>query len=91
MMEQYSNLKDVYIDGVERPVQRSSSYKNQEMDYSGKKKRHTKKNIVITSRTRILALSSTDPGSVHDLTVLRKAEFLEGVDDTTLWVDSGFQ
>jgi hypothetical protein len=56
ILEQYPEMKDIFIDGVERVVQRSSSYKNQKKDYSGKKKKHTKKNIAITSETMILAI-----------------------------------
>jgi hypothetical protein len=40
--------KDIFIDGTESPIQRSSDNEKQKESYSGKKKAHTRKNIVIT-------------------------------------------
>ena len=37
------NSKEIFVDGTERPIQRPSNKKEQKRNYSGKKKRHTKK------------------------------------------------
>src|SRR3954453_6672430 len=56
------------IDGTERPIRRPQDPERQRNDYSGKKKRHTKKNIVITEKStgKILGLGKTQAGSRHD-------------------------
>jgi len=54
------------LDGVERPVRRPKDNERQKKNYSGKKKRHSVKNLIVTSQGRIKGLSRTAPGSVHD-------------------------
>jgi Helix-turn-helix of DDE superfamily endonuclease/DDE superfamily endonuclease len=59
---------DLIVDGVERPRQRPKNRKKQVLHYSGKKKLHTDKNIVLvrTRSKRVSYLSPTLPGVVHD-------------------------
>lgn len=61
-------LREVLIDGAERPVRRPKNPDEQKRNYSGKKKRHGKKNIVVSQRRtrRVLFLSPTAPASAHD-------------------------
>jgi len=54
------------LDGVERPIRRPKDKDEQKKDYSGKKKAHRKKNLVVSSRRKIVYLGETSPGSVHD-------------------------
>src|SRR5512142_1290356 len=56
------------IDGTERPIRRPQDSPRRRDDYSGKKKRHTKKNVVITDKPtgKILGLGQTRAGSRHD-------------------------
>ena len=55
----FPGVKEVLLDGVERPTIRSKKTKVQGKHYSGKKKRHMRKNIVITdSKKRILVLTT---------------------------------
>ena len=56
----------------------------QKEHYSGKKKRHTLKNTLVTEskRRRILALGATVPGSVHDKTDLSATGFVEHMPGT---------
>ena len=69
----FPGAKEVFIDGTERPVQRSKNKEKQKENYSGKKKRHTRKNIVITDkRKRVGFLGRTVPGKENDFTVLKK-------------------
>jgi len=67
MLESCPDLEFI-IDGTERPIQRPKDKKRQKEFYSGKKKRHTIKNNVITDKRtkKIKALSDTKEGSMHD-------------------------
>ena len=59
------------IDATEQPVQRPT--RKQQCWYSGKNKRHSIKNEVITTEAgRIVSVSSSTPGAVHDLTLRRR-------------------
>ena len=82
---------DLIIDGVERRRQRPKDPKIQEIHYSGKKKGHYDKNVVVvnTRSKRVSFLSSTLPGSVHDKTLADYVEirFPKGA---TLRSDLGF-
>jgi hypothetical protein len=64
----YAEPKDLIIDGVERRRQRPKQSDLQAIHYSGKKKTHADKNIVVvnTQTKRVGFLSQTLPGSVHD-------------------------
>jgi hypothetical protein len=80
------------IDGTERPVRRPKDKTRQETHYSGKKKRHTvKNNVVSDKRTRkIKVLSETSEGKKHDKKLADEQEipFPPG---SKLWQDTGFQ
>jgi hypothetical protein len=80
------------IDGTDRPIRRPQDSTARRTDYSGKKKRHTKKNIIITEQStgRILGLGKTQPGSAHDKTCADEEgySFRKG---TILFQDTGFQ
>jgi hypothetical protein len=68
----FPEAKEVFIDGTERPIQRPKDKETQKANYSGKKKRHTRKNIIIsTKEKRIGFLSKTVEGKESDITVLR--------------------
>ena len=60
--------QDLIIDGVVRRRQRPKRREIQAIHYSGKKKAHTDKNVVVvnTQTKRVSFLSPTLPGSVHD-------------------------
>ena len=69
-------IKDLFLDGTERPVQRP--LKNQKKKYSGKKRGHTRKNSIISDEQRkILFVSPTKSGRVHDFTQLLKTTILK--------------
>lgn len=64
----FPNVRKVVIDGTERPRARPKDFEKQRRHYSGKKKRHTLKNTLVVEpeQKKILILTSTTPGSVHD-------------------------
>jgi hypothetical protein len=80
------------IDGTERPIRRPQDSQRRRDDYSGKKKRHTKKNIVITDQPtgKIKGLGETRAGSQHDKACI-DAEGYTFPEGSTLYKDSGFQ
>lgn len=69
----FPEAKEVFIDGTERPIQRPKNKERQKTNYSGKKKRHTRKNLIIsTKRKRINFLSKTVEGKAHDFSILKE-------------------
>jgi hypothetical protein len=80
------------IDGAERPIRRPKDPDRQRDNYSGKKKRHTVKNNVVTDkRTRkIKGLSRTVAGKQHDKKLADEQD-LDFPPDSKLWKDTGFQ
>ncbi len=72
-LEMFPEAREVFLDGTERPVQRPKDSKQQKEKYSGKKKKHVVKNIVMTNRKRkILFLSKTEGGRQHDFAMLKE-------------------
>ena len=80
------------IDGTERPINRPKDSEKQKKYYSGKKKRHTVKNLLISDKEtkRIYGLSPTHEGKRHDKSIADEQQyrFPEGA---TLYKDTGFQ
>ena len=56
------------LDGTERPIQRPKDKQKQKENYSGKKKRHTIKNTILTNKKdkKIVYLGPTTEGKKHD-------------------------
>jgi DDE superfamily endonuclease len=77
---------------VERPINRSKKVKVQNKHYSGKKKRHTRKNLVMTdNKKKILIISPTKHGRVHDKKMSDKFAFVTNLPESvTAIVDTGF-
>ena len=80
------------VDGTERPIQRPKDADRQRQYYSGKKKRHTVKNIVVTDKgtRKIKALGPTCEGKKHDKAAVDETDFLFPP-GSRLWKDTGFQ
>ena len=82
----------VIIDGTERRRQRPKQAEKQELHYSGKKKAHSDKNVVIVNARskRVGYLSGTYAGKTHDKKVA-EGEGIRYPRRSTLLKDSGFQ
>jgi hypothetical protein len=80
------------IDGSERPIRRPKDKQRQQAHYSGKKKRHTVKNNILTDKTtgKIEGVSPTVEGKRHDkkLADEQQLDFPKG---SKLWKDTGCQ
>lgn len=85
--------KEVMLDGVERPTIRSQKDKTQRKHYSGKKKRHMRKNLVVADKKkRILVLTPSKHGKVHDKRLADKANLARALpEDVSVLADTGFQ
>jgi hypothetical protein len=91
-VERFPGVADVFIDGTERPIARPKDSKRNGRHYSGKKKRHTRKNVVVTDGTkRILMVSPTKPGRRHDKNCADRIHIANTIPPHVgLWGDSGF-
>jgi Helix-turn-helix of DDE superfamily endonuclease/DDE superfamily endonuclease len=83
---------ELIIDGTERRRQRPKNPEKQRLHYSGKKKAHRDKNVVIVNAhsKRVSYLSSTYAGKTHDKKVA-EGEGIRYPRQSTLLKDSGFQ
>lgn len=92
-LEKFPEAKDLFADGVERPTQRPVNKKRQNKLYSGKKKRHMKKSIIVVNeQKKILIMTKTKSGRRHDKRLADKDCLFEHVPKwVALWVDTGFQ
>jgi DDE superfamily endonuclease/Helix-turn-helix of DDE superfamily endonuclease len=83
---------DSIIDGTERRRQRPKKAEKQALYYSGKRKTHTDKNVIIATakRKRVSYLSQTYPGKTHDKKVA-DTEKISYPEHIALHKDTGFQ
>lgn len=94
--EEFSKLfpwvKDAYIDGTERPIQRPKKGKNKKKTYSGKKKVNTRKNILVSDdKKKILYVSPTKGGRIHDINQIKKTNDAPNIPSyVSSWLDKGF-
>jgi hypothetical protein len=91
-LRKFPEAKDLFIDGTERPRRRPKKGKAQKKHYAGKKKRPTRKNIVwVDEKKRILLLSPTKHGRLHDKKASDKNGGLHFVPEGIhVWMDTGF-
>lgn len=83
---------DYIIDGTERRRQRPKDKAKQAQHYSGKKKMHSDKNILIVNRhsKRVGYLGATQVGKMHDKKMVDAAP-ITYPRQTVLYQDTGFQ
>jgi hypothetical protein len=83
---------ELIIDGTERRRQRPKSQEKQALHYSGKRKTHSDKNVVVVNAKtkRVGYLSQTYAGKTHDKKIA-DAEAIRYPREATLLKDSGFQ
>lgn len=81
-------VETLMIDATEQPIERPK--RRQKPYFSGKKKRHAiKTEIRVTGQGRIVHVSKSHPGSVHDFTVFKGETRPQK--ESRLFVDSGYQ
>lgn len=92
-LQAFPEVSDFFEDGTERPTRRPKNPKNQKRQYSGKKKRHTRKNTIWCKESQeIMLVSPSKNGRVHDKKQHDKNMAYRGIPpDVHVWVDSGYQ
>ena len=80
------------LDGTERRRQRPTDVQRQQEHYSGKKKAHSDKNLLLINETtgKVVYLSPTVAGSTHDKKAADEAHIVYPT-NATLDKDTGFQ
>jgi len=83
---------EVLTDATEQPRQRPPR-RSQRRWYSGKRKRHTvKTQVTVTRRGRILAVSRSVPGRVHDYALFQQAGTARGLPPASRhYLDLGYE
>lgn len=82
LISEFPELVELGIlgDGTERPTRKPKNKDNRKSWYSGKKKHHTRKNILLVrpDNQEILYLGKTRDGSLHDKTAIEEEELSIG-------------
>jgi DDE superfamily endonuclease len=88
----YPEVTEVFADGIERSIQRSKNKKKQNKTYSGKKKQHTRKSVVVSDKERrILVVTKQKSGRRHDKRLADKESIFEMIpEDIPIFVDTAF-
>ena len=83
---------DLAVDGTERRRQRPTDAAQQKERYSGKKKTHTDKNLLLVNEhtTKVVYLGPTVAGRMHDKKAADEAQVCYPT-NATLDKDTGFQ
>ena len=90
LLQEQPELREVIIDGTERRLLRPKHRAKQKRFYSGRKKRHAVKNVLIVGRNKVLWCSPTRPARWHDKKVADRAR-LRLPKSVDLLADSGFE
>jgi len=92
-LERFPEVKEVIIDGTERPIQRPVEQKRQKLNYSGKKNRHTRKHLAgVDKSKRVLVLSPAREGKLHDKRFHDQEDISGGIpEEIPILLDLGFQ
>jgi hypothetical protein len=90
LLQEQPELEELIIDGTERRLPRPQHRGKQKRFYSGRKKRHAVKNVLIVGQRRVLWGSPTVPGKCHDKKVAERAR-LRLPERIDLLADSGFE
>lgn len=91
-VNRFPGVERVMIDGTERPIARPQDPQQQKLNYSGKKKRHTRKHLAaVDHRLRVLVLSKAREGKLHDKKFHDEDDIAGSVpDEIPIELDLGF-
>lgn len=93
IFQQYPELKDIFLDGTERRVQKPKNLKQRNKLYSGKKKAPTRKTLILADEHKYIHyMSKTKSGRRHDKRIADKEGMVEHIPkNVAVWTDTGFQ
>ena len=78
----FPTVKEVIVDGTERPICRPKDSEKQKEYFSGKKKRHTSKNLAAASKDKkVLVLTPSTTGKTHDKKIQDHEDIIGGIPD----------
>ena len=91
-VERFPDVQRVMVDGTERPIARPQDPEAQKLNYSGKKKRHTRKHLAaVDPGKRVLVLSKAREGKLHDKKFHDEDDIVGSVpDEIPVELDLGF-
>lgn len=93
IFREHPDIKDVFVDGTERKVQKPKGIGRRNKLYSGKKKSVTRKTVIVCDeRKYIQYMSKTKSGRRHDKRIADKEHLFSVIPPgVTIWADTGFQ
>jgi hypothetical protein len=92
LLEVHPEIKEVWVDATEQPIQRPSEKLARKQYYSGKQSEHTIKSQLLTTKKLILHISGNVPGSVSDSTVLAGSGIMHSIPtDVQVNLDRGYE
>jgi hypothetical protein len=92
LMEAHPEIKEVWVDATEQPIQRPSEKLARKQYYSGKQSEHTIKSQLLTTKELILHVSGNVPGSVSDSSVLAGSGIMHSIPtDVQVNLDRGYE
>ncbi len=88
-----NNRKKIYIDGTEQPIRRPVDPIDQRENYSGKKKKHTSKILLVTNENKgIDIITPVYVGSTHDFSMFKEEALVDALpSETPIYLDTGFE
>ena len=92
-IERFPGVERVVMDGTERPIKRPTDSEKQKLNYSGKKKRHTRKHLAAVNQNKqVLVLSQAREGKLHDKKFHDEEKLIGNIPaEIPIEVDTGFQ
>ena len=88
----FPETAEVFVDGVERLKQRPKKKRAQQKAYSGKKKAHTRKSVIVADKKRrVLVVTKQKSGRRHDKRLAEKEDLFKQLPkDVGAWADTAF-
>ena len=92
-IERFPGVERVVMDATERPIKRPTDSEKQKLNYSGKKKRHTRKHLAAVNQNKqVLVLSQAREGKLHDKKFHDEEKLIGNIPaEIPIEVDTGFQ
>ena len=92
-IERFPGVERVVMDATERPIKRPTDSEKQKLNYSGKKKRHTRKHLAaVNPNKQVLVLSQAREGKLHDKKFHDEEKLIGNIPaEIPIEVDTGFQ
>lgn len=93
LLEKHPEFEEVFVDGTEQELPKPKDKGRRRDLYSGKRKRHTAKMQVVSTKKFILHLSRYVPGRVSDLLLLRATGVMRQIpkEGVVVRVDKGYE